>query len=106
MLNSPRTLEACRRLGIDLADLDPVPESVVKAQLVEREKNRNVPPILIEIRKKHYDEKRVSKINLLKQVNLQLHKSKNRNVNQSLKKQKELYRVSQQLTTLTIRLNV
>lgn len=30
LINSPRTLEACRRQGIDLADLDPITEDKVR----------------------------------------------------------------------------
>lgn len=58
LLNSPRTLEACRRQGIDPADLDPVQEDEVRRQIAERERKRNVPKVLIDIRMQHYEEKR------------------------------------------------
>ncbi len=43
MLNSPRTLEACKRLGIVLSDLDTVTEEQVRERILERERKRSVP---------------------------------------------------------------
>jgi hypothetical protein len=58
LLNSPRTLEAFRRQGIDPADLDPIQEDIIRAQIAERERKRNVPKVLIDIRLQHYEDKR------------------------------------------------
>jgi hypothetical protein len=68
LLNSPRSLEACRRQGIDPADLDPVTEDQVRQMIEQRERKKNVPKVLIEIRMNHYEEKRKDKIKLLKEV--------------------------------------
>ena len=72
ILNSPRTLEACRRQGIDLADLDPTSEDTIRQQIAERERKKNVPKVLIDIRLQHYEEKRKAKIKLIKEV-IKLH---------------------------------
>ena len=43
ILNSPRSLEACRRLGINAEDLDPVTEDQVREKILQRERKKNVP---------------------------------------------------------------
>jgi hypothetical protein len=68
ILNSPRSLEACLRVGIELTDLDPILEETVRQQLVERERKPNIPKVLIDMRMKHNEEKRREKIRLIKEV--------------------------------------
>lgn len=43
LLNSPRTIEAMRRQGIDGSELDPVSQEYIRKQIADREKKRNVP---------------------------------------------------------------
>lgn len=50
MINSPRTLESCRRLGIDLSELDPVTEDYIRTRIMDRERKKNIPKALIELR--------------------------------------------------------
>jgi hypothetical protein len=68
MINSPRTLEACKRLGINLADLDTVTEDQVRERILERERKRSVPQVLVEMRMKHYADKRKERITMIKEV--------------------------------------
>lgn len=69
LLNSPRSLEACRRQGINLGDLDPITEDKVRKIIGKRDKTkRAIPQVLIEIRMKHYEEKRKQMIQLIKNV--------------------------------------
>lgn len=68
ILNSPRTLEACRRQGIDPIDLDRITEDKVREMIAQRERKKNIPKVLIDIRMAHYEEKRKQKINLIKEV--------------------------------------
>jgi hypothetical protein len=68
LLNSPRSLEACRRQGVDPADLDRITEDRVREMIAMRERKKNVPKVLIEIRLAHYEEKRKAKIKLIKEV--------------------------------------
>ena len=69
MINSPRTIEACRRQGIDLKDLEPVTEDRVRKIIAERDKSkRAIPQVLIEIRMKHYEERRKEMFKLIRQV--------------------------------------
>jgi hypothetical protein len=41
-----------------LKDLDPVPEDLIKQRLMERERKKNIPDVLVELRKNHYSNKR------------------------------------------------
>jgi len=50
-----------------LGELDLVTEEVVKARIMERERKRTVPPVLVELRMKHYVDKRNQKISLIKE---------------------------------------
>jgi hypothetical protein len=71
ILNSPRTIEACRRQGVNLADLDPVTEDKVKKILSERKdkaSKRAIPRVLIDIRLKHYEERRRELFRLIREV--------------------------------------
>lgn len=69
LLNSPRTLEACRRQGINPSDLDPISEDHIRKHIALREKGKRViPQVLIDIRVKHYDTKRRQTITLIKEV--------------------------------------
>lgn len=67
-MNSPRSLEACKRQGIDPADLDRITEDRIKEMIAQRERKKNIPRVLIEIRMAHYEEKRKEKIRLIKEV--------------------------------------
>jgi hypothetical protein len=75
-LNSPRTLEACRRQGVNLFDLDPVTEDRVRKILSERKDKtasmRAVPQVLVEIRLKHYQDKRKELFRLIREVKLKI----------------------------------
>ena len=44
LLNSPRTLEACRRQGIDPRDLDPISEDEVRKIIAQRDKGKRAIP--------------------------------------------------------------
>jgi hypothetical protein len=61
-------LEACRRLGIHLEELIPVTEDFVKQKIIERDRRKNVPKELVQIRMDHYNEKRDYKIKQIKEV--------------------------------------
>ena len=69
IINSPRTLEACHRQGVELTELDPVTQEQIKHMICERDKKKKVPQVLIDIRMQHYDEKRKQKFTLIKEVN-------------------------------------
>ena len=58
LINSPRSIEACRRQGIELTELDPITDEKVKHMICERDKRKSVPKVLIDIRMQHYEEKR------------------------------------------------
>lgn len=69
LLNSPRTLEACRRQGVDPKDLDPISEEEVRKIIVQRDKGkRAIPQVLVDIRLKHYDTKRRDMFRLIQEV--------------------------------------
>ena len=68
MLNSPRSLEACKRQGIDPAELDQVGESEIRQMIMKREKKQNVPQIIVDIRRQRVEEKRKEKIKIIKEV--------------------------------------
>ena len=68
MMNSPRSLEACRRQGIDASDLDRITEEKVREMIALRERKKNVPKVLVEIRIQYYEEKRKAKLKLIKEV--------------------------------------
>ena len=72
MVNSPRSLEACKRLGIQLSDLDTVTEEQVREKILERERKRSVPQVLVDMRLKHYADKRKSQVHMIKEVILKL----------------------------------
>ena len=69
LLNSPRTLEACRRQGVQPADFDPVTEDMIRRKIAERDKTkRGIPQVLIELRMKHYEERRRELFRLVREV--------------------------------------
>lgn len=43
MINSPRSLEACKRLGLHLEELDEVTEDEVREMIKQRERKQTVP---------------------------------------------------------------
>ncbi len=65
IVNSPRSLEAAQRQGINLQELDPVTEKQVEEMLKARERKPNVPKVLVEIRLNHLMNKRQEKLKLL-----------------------------------------
>ena len=68
MLNSPRSIEACRRQGVDPADLDPVNEATVRKLIATRDRGkRAIPQVLVDIRMKHYEDKRRETLRLVKE---------------------------------------
>jgi len=65
LLNSPRTLDACKRQGIELSELDPIHEDRIREMIAQREKKRKIPKVLIDIRTQYYEDKRKEKIRLI-----------------------------------------
>jgi hypothetical protein len=55
-------LEAFRRLGFNLAELNPVTEDFVRQRIMERERKKQVPKVLVDLRMQHYKDKRDLKI--------------------------------------------
>lgn len=49
-------------------DLDRITEDRVREMIKERERKKNIPKVLIDIRMAHYEEKRKDKIRLIKEV--------------------------------------
>ena len=70
LLNSPRTLEACKRLGIHLGDLDSVTEDQVRERIMQRERKKTVPQVLVDMRMQYYADKRKEKLKMIKEVRL------------------------------------
>jgi hypothetical protein len=69
LLNSPRTMEAFRRQGVQPEDLDPVTEDQIRRRIAERDKSkRAIPPVLIELRLKHYEDRRRELFRLVREV--------------------------------------
>lgn len=69
LLNSPRTLEACRRQGIDPVELDPTSEDQVRKLIAQRDRGkRAIPQVLVDIRMRHYEDKRRDMIRIIKEV--------------------------------------
>lgn len=69
LLNSPRTLEACRRQGIDPEELDPTSEDQVLKLIAQRDRGkRAIPQVLVDIRMRHYEDKRRDMIRIIKEV--------------------------------------
>jgi len=66
LINSPRTKEACLRLGIDLKELNHVNRGKVEIYLKERERKRSVPKELIDMRMEHLEGKRKQKYKMIK----------------------------------------
>jgi len=58
LVNSPRSLEACKRQGINLSELDPIDKASVEKKIKERDKTKQVPPDIVEVRFQHSEEKR------------------------------------------------
>ena len=53
---------------MDPADLDRISEEKVKEMIALRERKKNVPRVLVEIRMAHYDDKRKAKFKLIREV--------------------------------------
>jgi hypothetical protein len=71
LINSPRTMEAFRRQGVQPEDLDPVTEDMIRRRIAERDKSkRTIPPVLIEMRLKHYEERRRDLFRLVREVSI------------------------------------
>jgi hypothetical protein len=62
-------LEAFRRQGVQPEDLEPVTEDMIRRRIAERDKSkRTIPPVLIEMRLKHYEERRRDLFRLVREV--------------------------------------
>jgi hypothetical protein len=71
LINSPRTMEAFRRQGVQPEDLEPVTEDMIRRRIAERDKSkRTIPPVLIEMRLKHYEERRRDLFRLVREVSV------------------------------------
>lgn len=69
LLNSPRTMEACKRQGVDPKDMDPISEEQVRKLISQRDRGkRTIPQVLVDIRMKHYEDKRRDVIRLIREV--------------------------------------
>ena len=69
LLNSPRTMEACKRQGVDPKDMDPISEEQVRKLIAQRDRGkRAIPQVLVDIRMKHYEDKRRDVIRLIREV--------------------------------------
>lgn len=68
LINSPRTIESFKRLGVEITDLDPMAEWQVKEMLMQRDRKRDIPQVLINMRMEHNKEKRIQLIDTVKQV--------------------------------------
>ena len=64
-INSPRTLEAMKILGLDAKDLDPIDYSSVKDFLQKRDRKKDVPKELVDLRFKMLDQRRHDKKKLI-----------------------------------------
>jgi hypothetical protein len=66
-------MEAFRRQGVQPEDLDPVTEDMIRRRIAERDKSkRTIPPVLIEMRLKHYEERRRDLFRLVREVSISL----------------------------------
>jgi hypothetical protein len=64
-------MEAFRRQGVQPEDLDPVTEDMIRRRIAERDKSkRTIPPVLIEMRLKHYEERRRDLFRLVREVSI------------------------------------
>lgn len=62
-------MEAFRRQGVQPEDLEPVTEDMIRRRIAERDKSkRTIPPVLIEMRLKHYEERRRDLFRLVREV--------------------------------------
>ena len=69
LLNSPRTMEDCKRQGVDPKDMDPISEEQVRKLIAQRDRGkRAIPQVLVDIRMKHYEDKRRDVIRLIREV--------------------------------------
>jgi len=60
-MNSPRTLEAMKILGLEVTELLPVSYDSVKQYFIQRERCSDVPKDLIDLRFKMLNERRFTK---------------------------------------------
>lgn len=49
-----------------MEELDPITEDVVRQRILERERKKTVPKVLVDLRMQHYNDKRKSKIEMIK----------------------------------------
>ena len=64
-INSPRTLQACKILGLELSELEPVDKSSVVAYYQARERSKNVPHEYVELRFNMLNQRRFDKQKLI-----------------------------------------
>ena len=68
ILDSPRTKEAMKNLGIIAGELNNVSYETVRNQLQAREKKKNVPAVLVDLRYDNMQQKRQTKRQLIIEV--------------------------------------
>ena len=64
-MNSPRTLEAMKILGLEVEELLPITYNSIKAYFIQRDRSADVPKDLIELRYKMLNDRRFSKRKLI-----------------------------------------
>ena len=64
-MNSPRTVEAMRVLGLDARELLPVSADSIKQYFIVRERKADIPKDLIDLRFKMLNERRFAKQRLI-----------------------------------------
>jgi len=67
-INSPRSLEAFRRAGIEPKELDPVNKKALASMLKARENGKSPPNEILNIRFEFADDKRRKKLEMLKET--------------------------------------
>ena len=61
LINSPRSIEAMKNLGIHGKELDPASREKIISMLCKREKTQNPPDVLINLRIENEKDKRIEK---------------------------------------------
>ena len=64
-MNSPRTLEAMKILGLEATELIPISVASVKQYFIERERSADIPKDLIDLRWKMLNDRRFTKQRLI-----------------------------------------
>lgn len=67
-INSPRSLEAFKRSGIEPRELDPITQSSIVEMLKSREQGKRVPKEIVKLRMENMDRRRYNKLSVLRDV--------------------------------------